>query len=379
MEVIPGKVKVLIAEDDFLIADEIARILKKIGYQLAGTASNGIKAVEMALEKRPDVVIMDIKMPKMDGLEAAKQLIEAGSQAAIIFLTAHESRDLIEEAGKAGIAAYLTKPPKYDDIERALYIALARQRDLIESRNLVRELEAKKRELAKSNSSKDKFFAILAHDLRNPVSALYSFCEHISRNFTSINESDLRQYLNVIRNTSKGLSVLLEDLLMWGNLQNNRYEFKPEKVNVYHIAISVQELVMANAVQKNITVDVEFDNEVIVFADRSMLETVVRNLVGNSVKFTPQDGSVKISVEDKPEEVWISVTDNGVGIYKKDLEKLFQLDQHLSTPGTEGEQGSGLGLVLCKEMIEKNGGKIWAKSEPGKGSKFTFALPKPYF
>ena len=128
-----SKVKVLIAEDDFLIAEEISRIIKKLGYQLIGVASNGVKAVEMALKQKPDVVLMDIIMPKMDGLDAARQIVNACS-AAIIILTAHESHDLIEKAGEFGIAAYLTKPPKPEEIERAVYIALARHRDLAESR-----------------------------------------------------------------------------------------------------------------------------------------------------------------------------------------------------------------------------------------------------
>jgi signal transduction histidine kinase len=371
-----SKVKVLIAEDDFLIAEEISRIIKKLGYQLIGVASNGVKAVEMALKQQPDVVLMDIIMPKMDGLDAAKQIVNACS-AAIIILTAHESHDLIEKAGEFGIAAYLTKPPKPEEIERAVYIALARHRDLAESRRLIRELEEHKKQLKELNATKDKFFSIIAHDLRNPVSALFNFSEYLESNISSISSEELPQYISIMRNTANGLFGLLDELLLWANLQSNHYEFKPALLQVAEETNAVVNLLGANAARKKVNVAIHIEPEIQVFADHNMLHTILRNLVTNAIKFTPANGSININSRNNHHEVYINIEDTGIGITKENMEKLFRIDQQSSTLGTEGETGTGLGLVLCKEMVEKNNGKIWVESNVGQGTCFTFALPKP--
>ena len=370
-----SKVKVLIAEDDFLIAEEISRIIKKLGYQLIGVASNGVKAVEMALKQKPDVVLMDIIMPKMDGLDAARQ-IESACSAAIIILTAHESHDLIEKAGEFGIAAYLTKPPKPEEIERAVYIALARHRDLAESRRLIRELEDHKRQLKELNATKDKFFSIIAHDLRNPVSALFNFSQYLESNISTISNEELPQYISIMKNTANGLFGLLDELLLWANLQSNHYEFKPALLQVAEEANTVVNLLGANAARKKVHMAINIDPETQVFADHNMLHTILRNLVTNAIKFTPSNGSININSSINHHEVFINVEDTGIGIAKENMEKLFRIDQQSSTLGTEGETGTGLGLVLCKEMVERNNGKIWVESNPGQGTCFTFALPK---
>ncbi len=370
------KIKILIAEDDFLIAEEVSRIVKKIGYHLIGIASNGLKAVEMALKLKPDVVLMDIKMPKLDGLDAAKQIID-GCSAAIIILTAHESHDLIEKAGESGIAAYLTKPPKPEEIERAVYIALTRHRDLAKSRQLIKELEEHKQQLKELNATKDKFFSIIAHDLRNPVSALFNFSEFLESNVNTISPVEFQQYLSIIHTTAKGLFDLLEELLLWANLQSNHYEFKPTNILLFEDANSVVSLLSANAARKNIQIETNIDHKTQVFADHNMLHTILRNLLTNAIKYTPTNGLVKINSQIDDNKVHITVNDTGIGLTKENIENLFRIDQQSSTPGTDGESGTGLGLVLCKEMVERNNGKISVESEPGKGSSFTFILPTP--
>jgi len=372
----PEKIKILIAEDDFLIAEEISRIVKKIGYHLIGTASNGLKAVEMALKLKPDVVLMDIKMPKLDGLDAAKQIID-GCAAAIIILTAHESHDLIEKAGESGIAAYLTKPPKPEEIERAVYIALTRHRDLVKSQQLIKELEEHKQQLKELNATKDKFFSIIAHDLRNPVSALFNFSEFLESNINTISPDEFQQYLSIIHTTAKGLFDLLEELLLWANLQSNHYEFKPTNLQLFEEANSVVGLLSANAARKNIQMETNIDHKTLVYADHNMLHTILRNLLTNAIKYTPTNGLVKIYSQIDDNKAYITVSDTGIGLTKENIENLFRIDQQSSTPGTDGEPGTGLGLVLCKEMVERNNGNISVESEPDKGSSFTFILPTP--
>lgn len=378
MDSVSGKIKVLIVEDDFLISDEISRIIKKLGHQVMGTASNGAKAIEMIKGLKPDVIIMDIKMPKMNGLEVARKITDENGSAAIIILTAHESHDLVEEASKSGVAAYLTKPPKAEEIERAIYIALARHRDLRESQRLIKELEEHKRQLAESNATKDRFFSILAHDMRNPVSALNTFSDYLNTNINEISADDLHQYLSVIHSTSKGLSDLLEELFLWASLRSNRYQYKPETISLNELVCSVISLLTTSSTQKNIALTSNIPPDLTFYADRNMIHTVVRNLVSNAIKFTPNNGQVTINANNSGEDVTINIIDTGIGISVSDMSRLFRIDEHFTTTGTVGETGSGLGLVLCKELVEKNKGKIWVESEEGVGSNFSFRIPKEY-
>lgn len=369
------KIKVLIAEDDFIISEEIARIVKKLGYQKIGVATNGEKAVEMALKLMPDVILMDIKMPKMDGIEAAHRISEINSNISIVLLTAHESKDLIEKAKDSGISAYLTKPPKPEEIDRAISIAFARQKDLAESRRLVQELEKSKKLLNDANVAKDRFFSILAHDLRNPVSSLFSFTEYLNQHSTRITPENMLTYINAIHTTSKSLFDLLDELLLWGNLQSGRYHAEPKNIQLKIIAHSVINLLSANALRKEIQLTNEITDDCIAFADKSMIETAIRNLVSNALKFTPEKGSVIVSSKIIDNEIHVSIKDTGVGMRKEDMVRLFKIDDQFTMLGTNGEKGTGLGLVLCREMIEQNNGKIWVESEFGKGCNFTFALP----
>lgn len=376
MDTKPANIKVLIAEDDFLIAGEISRLLKKLGYTVLGTASNGMKAIEMTGKLDPHVILMDIKMPKIDGLEAA-QIITHNYAVPIVILSAHESHDLLEKASESGIGAYLTKPPKIEELDRAITVAIARHRDLVESRKLVKQLEVHKKQLKELNANKDKFFSIIAHDLRNPVSALSVFSEQLILNMNDISKKELKQYISIIRNTSNGLSELLEELLLWASLQTNRYEFNPECIELAEVGTSILSLLGTNAAQKKITLEYKIPEKIKIFADRKMVHTIFRNLVSNAIKFTDAQGSISIDCAEEEHAVTIAINDTGVGIGHDVINKIFSIDNQTSTPGTNGEHGSGLGLILCREMVEKNMGKIWVESQPGKGSQFMFTLPKP--
>lgn len=376
MDTTPSNIKVLIAEDDFLIAEEVSRLLKKLGYHVIGIASNGLKAIEMTGKLKPNVILMDIKMPKIDGIEAA-QIITQNYAIPIVILSAHESHDLLEKASESGIGAYLTKPPKIEELDRAITVARARNQDLVESRALIKQLESHKKQLKELNANKDKFFSIIAHDLRNPVSALSAFSEQLMLNMDDISKVELQQYIAIIQNTSTGLSELLEELLLWASLQTNRYEFKPDIVSVAEVVASITSLLGTSAVNKNICIIHEIEPELKIFGDKNMVHTIFRNLISNAIKFTALDGEVSIMCTENEKDVTIMVIDTGVGIRHEQINKMFSIENQKSTPGTEGEPGSGLGLVLCREMVEKNLGKIWVESQPGIGSKFIFTLPKP--
>ena len=309
----PKDIKVLIAEDDFLIAEEISRILKKLNYKVVGIASNGLKAIELTKSLNPEVILMDIKMPKVDGIEASRQIIKENI-VAIVILTAHESRDLLDQASDIGIGAFLTKPPKMEEIDRAITIALARNKDLVESRKLIKLLEDKEKQLNELNLTKDRFFSIIAHDLRNPISAMSTFADQLLLNLKELSFEDLSHYISIINHTSKGLWDLLEELLLWASLQTGRYEFNPVDINISELLGIVIDLLATNAAQKNIKIEIISLCNHIVFADRNMVQTISRNIISNAIKFTPPNGYVKISCEDADNMVTISIADSGVGI-----------------------------------------------------------------
>ncbi len=177
--------------------------------------------------------------------------------------------------------------------------------------------------------------------------------------------------------SSKNIQNLLENLLQWSRVQTGRIEFNPINFDLNHLANDVVALYQVNAARKKITLSNAIENEYQINADKFMIDTLLRNLVSNSIKFTSQGGEIKILAENIPDEemLQISIEDTGVGMNDEILSKLFKIDEHVTTKGTEKEKGTGLGLILCKEFIEKHGGKIWAESILGEGSKFKFTIP----
>jgi signal transduction histidine kinase len=282
----------------------------------------------------------------------------------------------VEKASESGIAAYLTKPPKVDEIDRAITIAMARHKDLLKYKKLVAELEENRHKLYQLNASKDRFFSILAHDLRSPVSSLTVFIDQLIANVETLDKHELREYLSVIGNTSKGLSDLLENLLLWASLQIDRLDFKPSGIEVNELVNSIETLFTTGFQHKNIKFINEIPANCTAFADEYMVNTILRNLISNAVKFTPAGGKISVIAEDDGKMVIISVKDNGVGIPDEHLKKIFQLDQPFSSMGTNGEKGNGLGLLLCKEMVEKNRGEMWVESIPDGETIFSFTLPR---
>ena len=228
--------------------------------------------------------------------------------------------------------------------------------------------------LLQLNSDKDRFISILAHDLRSPFTALLGLSDLLIENIRIYNVEEIEGLLKHIKDASKETFALLEDLLKWTSTQSGKIPFKPQILSFADICKNVLETLDANAYAKNISVNSSVSENISVFADEDMLKTVMRNLVSNAIKFTNNGGSIIIGAEEKPEFVIISVSDNGIGIKSEKLSNLFDISQRQNTKGTEEESGTGLGLILCKEFVELNGGKIWVDSEYGKGSDFKFTL-----
>ena len=237
------------------------------------------------------------------------------------------------------------------------------------------QLEDQRNQLEQLNATKDKFFSILAHDLKNPFSSLHSMSEMLAENFNQIDRDDKHELSKKISQNASHIYNLLEDLLTWARLQRGLTDHNPVRFNLRQLIDINLNINRLSAEKKKINLSVNASEELCAMADREMINTVIRNLVNNAVKFTKKDGSVKINADrTKNGLIEVSVIDDGIGINKEDQTKLFRIDIKTKSIGKSKDKGTGLGLILCKEFVEKNGGKIWMKSEEDKGSCFTFTV-----
>ena len=231
--------------------------------------------------------------------------------------------------------------------------------------------------LIELNATKDKFFSIIAHDLKSPFNSIMGYSELLIEQLNEKNFEKLRDFSNTILQSSKRAMDLLSNLMQWAQSQSGRMSYNPEYFELLFLFNEVSLSLNGTAGQKSIIITANIlPADIQAYADRSMIETVLRNLISNAIKFSQPGGRITISALNKQKELIVSVSDNGVGISKENIDKLFNLNESYSTNGTWKEQGTGLGLILCKEFIEKNNGKIWVESKIGAGSTFYFTLPK---
>lgn len=231
-------------------------------------------------------------------------------------------------------------------------------------------------ELHDLNATKDKFFSIIAHDIKNPFSAIMGFTALLEENYKDWSDEMKLEIINLVHVSSRNLYQLLENLLQWSRSQRGTIEFNPEKIELKGLISNVTGLMNGTAEAKNIALEVLLaENAVAVNADRQMLDTILRNLIGNGVKFSNNGGKVQILSEAINDYVQIQVVDQGIGMHPEVKDNLFRIDTNYTTAGTDNEIGTGLGLILVKEFVEKHGGTIGVESEPGKGSTFHFTLP----
>jgi len=238
-----------------------------------------------------------------------------------------------------------------------------------------RELNIVNSKLYEVNKTKDKFLSIIAHDLRGPYQSTLGLSQFLSDNLDVIEKNDLQEGIKNLHSSLNNQYNLLTDLLKWVELQAGGFNLNTEKIELYGIVDDVIALLGLSAKKKNITLINNVNPNIFVSADKNMIHLVLRNLISNSIKFTPQNGIVEIKTHHKKPMVEICVADNGIGISSDDFIKLFKIDVHYTNKGTSNEEGSGLGLILCKEIIEKHNGSIWVESKVGKGSKFYFTMP----
>ncbi|MGK9367414.1 sensor histidine kinase [Melioribacter sp. Ez-97] len=249
------------------------------------------------------------------------------------------------------------------------------QKDTAEEENVEKLIEENK-ELKEELNAKDKFISVIAHDLKSPFQGLLGIFDIISETFDELNPEELRRYLGYAKSSVKNLYNLVDELLNWSRLLLGQVKVNPAKINVAEVFNNIIELNKHALNNKNLTVINYLSDNLIAYADENMAHTVFRNLLSNAIKFSRRGGAIIINGKRTNGSIEISVSDQGIGMDKETQEKLFKLGEQVNMLGTENEPGSGLGLLLCKEMVELNNGKIWFESEVDKGTTFYVSLPK---
>lgn len=250
--------------------------------------------------------------------------------------------------------------------------------DVTQRKKAEEEISRKNEELENLNATKDKFFSIIAHDLRSPFNSLLGLTELLSTDLSSLTMKQIQSIVDTIYKSSHNMYRLLENLLQWSQIQSGTIPFDPHPVMLHKVFKESIDITTEAANLKEIEISASVDDQLQVYADSNMLQTVLRNLISNAIKFTPKGGKVKVSaINTSNSEVEITVADTGIGINHTMIGNLFRMDVKNNRLGTESEPSTGLGLLLCKDFVEKQGGKIWVESEEGKGSVFHFTMPAP--
>jgi PAS domain S-box-containing protein len=255
---------------------------------------------------------------------------------------------------------------------------LERHRDHLEELVYARtaEVSAANAKLAELNVNKDKFFSIISHDLRNPFSVMLGYSQLLEANVETYDREKIKHLFGKLHMAAERLYALLDNLLTWARIQQGAMEYAPDIIEIRKMTEETIELLLSQAGEKQITLQHTMDGDVLAYGDYNMASTVLRNLISNAIKFTHEGGRIQVAVRQDDEQVELAVADNGVGVAADDLPTLFRIDIQHSHSGTAGERGTGLGLILCKDLAEKNGGKIWVESEAGQGTTVRFTLPK---
>ena len=354
--------KVLIVDDVTKNIQLVANFLKQAGYEI-NYAISGKTAIRHIKKEKFDLILLDIMMPEMDGYEVCQKLKsdDETKDIPVIFLTAKTDIDSITKAFRVGGIDFITKPFNKAEL-------LARVKTHL-------DLQQQKRNLKELNATKDKFFSIIAHDLKSPLNHLLGLSEILQKELESDQSDEVIRLAKLINKSAKSGRLLLANLLEWSRSQTGSIIFNPEKLDMEKMTNEVIELNENNATQKNISIKSKVKSEIFAFADENMIKTILRNLSSNSIKFTLNGGEIVLNAKRANGVVTYSVSDNGIGINKNDIKKLFRININPKSIGNSKEKGTGLGLILCKEFIEINGGKIWVESKLGEGSIFNFSMP----
>lgn len=371
MQINPAEFKLLVVDDVQTNVLLLKALLGKEGYGIL-VANNGQEALEVIRNENPDLILLDVMMPGMDGFEVAERLKseEFRCEIPIIFLTALDDTQSIVNGFKLGVGDFISKPFRKEE----LMVRIKHQLSLVAARRIIEE---KNEELRKTIAGRDKMYSVIAHDLRSPMASMKMLLNTIMMSVEKDKiDPDIFDMLEMSNKTSEEVLSLLDNLLKWTKSQLGKLTVIPQKLDISGLADGVVEVMNSVAEVKHIKL-IRTDHEsFFVYVDIEMIKSILRNLISNAVKFSNPDSEIKVGIKAEDGKVIVSVTDSGKGIKKEDQHKLLKDSTHFTTYGTNSEEGSGLGLLLCRDFARKNGGELWFESEENLGSVFSFSLPQ---
>ena len=370
MEINPSEYKILIVDDVMSNVLLLKVLLTNEKFAIA-TASNGRQALEQVEKENPDLVLLDVMMPDMSGFEVAQHL-KSNPQTAeipIIFLTALNSTADIVKGFQVGANDFISKPFNKEE----LIIRVTHQISLVAAKRLIL---SKTEELQRTIAGRDKLYSVIAHDLRSPMGSIKMVLNMLILNlpFEKIG-AEMYELLTMANQTTEDVFSLLDNLLKWTKSQIGKLNVVYQDVDLVEVTDGVIEIFSMVASLKKIRIREMKPERMMVNADIDMLKTVVRNLLSNAIKFSKENSEILVKMEEVNGMAVVSVQDHGCGISEEGQKKLLHADTHFRTFGTNNEEGSGLGLLLCKDFVVKNGGKLWFTSKEGEGSIFSFSIP----
>lgn len=369
-ELHPNTPSILVVDDNPKNLQLMSAMLKQEGYKLYITNS-GENALTFLENTLPDLILLDVMMPGLSGFEVCRIIRKQSryQDIPVIFLTAKTEVEDIVQGFESGAVDYIAKPfhPQEVFVRVSNHLQLKRTRETLAEQN---------KKLAQLNQEKDRFFSIIAHDLRGPVSGLAGITELLYKETGNCRDENIKEMVELLHTTSVQVVDLLFNLLEWARIQMNAISFEPDNLQLKPV-IDKSVRTFRNAVQdKNLTVSIDIDESILVFADVNQLGTILRNLISNAIKFTPSGGSVTLTAAHAdPHQIRLTVADSGIGMGPELLTKLFRLDQKVSRPGTNGETSNGIGLLLCHDLVKRQGGQLSVESSEGVGTTFSFTLP----
>ena len=361
---------ILVCDDERDIVSALNIYLSAEGYRVL-TAYDGYQALRLLDREEVHLILLDVMMPDMSGFEVAQHL-KANPKTAdipIIFLTALNSTTDIVKGFQVGANDFISKPFNKEE----LIIRVTHQISLVAAKRIILN---KTEELQRTIAGRDKLYSVIAHDLRSPMGSIKMVLNMMILNLPVEKiGSEMYELLTMANQTTEDVFSLLDNLLKWTKSQIGNLNVVYQDIDVVEVVDSVIDVFNIVAGLKKITIREEKTEKLPVSADIDMLKTVIRNLLSNAIKFSNENSEVVVKMEEQGDMAVISVKDNGCGIDEEGQKKLLHTDTHFSTFGTNNEEGSGLGLLLCQDFVVKNGGKLWFTSKKGEGSTFYFSVP----
>jgi len=368
---------VLIIDDNLTNLKILMDSLSESGLKVI-ISEDGESGIRRAIRVKPDVILLDIMMPGIDGFETCDRLKANNitKDIPVIFMTALNNTVDIIRGFRVGAVDYITKPYQQEEVMVRIQTHLTIQNQQKELARLNNQLSEVNQNLIQSNAEKDRFMSIISHDLRGVFNPLLISIDVLIK---LINKSGQLQLIDFAENVLKSANnayKLLENLLTWSKIQREGMTLHAGQLSLYNIVNETISLLEENARIKKIALNNTLSENCSAYADGNMIQTIIRNLISNAIKFTHPGGRIDIFETCESDSIKLSIKDSGVGIRDTDLDKLFRIDKKFKEKGTAGEIGTGLGLILCKDLIEKNNGSISVTSTVNLGSTFTIVIPK---